>query len=132
MGAQRSLRAPLQRRAAHARTRRPSRATGGAGARHAIYEVGPRPPLEQGRTPDAQHDQRARREPRGRRRDVGQRQGEETLRRPRAGVRHLSLSLILTKLQQKHVGKLTFFFVILQVLRMAQEGRAARSPFYAA
>lgn len=43
---------------------------------------------------------------------MGQRQGEETLRRPRAGVRHLSLSLILTKLQQKHVGKLTFFFLL--------------------
>ena len=92
MGEQRSLRAPVQRRAAHTRARRPSRATRGARARHAIHEVGPRPPLEQGRTPDAQHHQRARRKSRGGRRDVGQRQGEETLRRRRAGVRPLSLT----------------------------------------
>jgi len=121
MGAQRSLRAAVQRRTAHARTRRPSRATGGARARHAIHEMGPRPPLEQGRTPDAEHDQRARRKPRGgRRRDVGQRQGAEALRRRRAGVRpHTHFSLL--KIQN-----------FPQILRMAQEGRAARSPFYAA
>ena len=139
MGAQRSLRAPVQRRTAHARTRRPSCATGGASARHAVYEMGPRPPLEQGRTPDAEHDQRTRGEHRGGRRDVGQRQGEETLRRRRAGVRththHTSLFLSHSPENRPHRGTLSLpplFFYIYQVLRMAQEGHAARSPFYAA
>jgi hypothetical protein len=43
--------------------------------------------LEQSRASDLEHDQRARREPPGGRRDVGKRQGEEALRRRRARVR---------------------------------------------
>ena len=126
MGAQRSLRAPLQRRAAHARTRCPSRATRGAGARHAFYEVGPRPPLEQGRTPDAEHDQRARREPRGGRRDVGQRQGEETLRRPRAGVRPPSLSPSSSLNYNKNTsGNLLFFCYSPGITNGSRRARSA-------
>jgi hypothetical protein len=75
MGAPRPLCASLQRRAAHARTRHPPRTTGGTRARHALYAMGPRPPLEQSRAADAEHDQRTLREPRGGRRDMGQRQG---------------------------------------------------------
>ena len=60
---------------------------------------------------------------------MGQRQGEETLRRPRAGVRPLSLSLILTKLQQKHVGKLTFFLLFSRYYEWLKKG-AQRVPHF--
>jgi hypothetical protein len=89
MGKQRPLCTPLQRCTAHSRPRHPSRATGRACTSHAFYEMGSRTTLEQSRASDLEYDQRARREPPGGRRDVGKRQGEETLRRPCARVRDI-------------------------------------------
>lgn len=87
MAQPRPLCAPLQRRSPYSCTRHPSRAAWRARAGDALDEVGPSPPLEQGRAPNSKHDQRSGGEPRGRRGDVGQHQRPEALCRRRARVR---------------------------------------------